>query len=143
VAGALFGGLGTSVNGGQFVFLESAVLFVAITLAGNTLISAAVVAGVGLAVFPVIGSHVPQLSNLNYLLFGLGIVAIGRNPNAMGKAYGEVRERWDSLRHRGSGSGPASLLPNATPSVAAAPGARSAGMRASDAGHNGDAIGVG
>jgi branched-chain amino acid transport system permease protein len=143
VAGALFGGLGTSVNGGQFVFLESAVLFVAITLAGNTLISAAVVAGVGLAVFPVIGSHVPQLSNFNYLLFGLGIVAIGRNPNAMGKVYADVRERWDSLRHRGSGSGPASLLPNATPSVAAAPGARSAGMRASDAGHNGDAIGVG
>jgi branched-chain amino acid transport system permease protein len=141
VAGALFGGLGTSVTGGQFVFLQSAVLFVAVTLTGSTLISAAVVAGIGLAVLPVVGSHVPQLSNFNYLLFGLGIIAIGRNPTAMGRLYGDIREYWEGLTSgrrssRGTGASPA-------PSKSGVSPASEVNTGVVGAGHNGDAISVG
>ena len=80
LAGALFGGLSTSVGAAQFGFLESIVLFAGVTLAGASTLSAAVSAGLFLAVGPVIGSHIPQLSGFTQMLVGIGIVSIGRNP---------------------------------------------------------------
>ena len=115
VAGALFGGLGTSVTGGQFVFLESAVLFVAITLAGNTLISAAVVAGIGLAVLPVIGSHVPQILQPQLRALRPGNHGHRAEPQRHGQGVRGCPRAVGRPRHRGSGSGPASVLTRGHP----------------------------
>ena len=87
LAGALFGSLSTSVGAAQFQFLQSIVLFAAVTLAGANALSAAVSAGVFLALGPVIGSHVPQLANFTQLLVGIGIVSIGRNPAGIARLY--------------------------------------------------------
>jgi branched-chain amino acid transport system permease protein len=91
LAGALYGGLATTVTGSQFNVLESVALFVALTLAGANLLLGAVLAGIGLGVAPVIGSHIPQLTDFSYLLFGLGIIGIGRNPNATAAVYEAAR----------------------------------------------------
>ena len=87
LAGALYGGLSGAVGAAQFQFLESVVLFVAVTLAGGNLLTAAVAAGVFLGIGPVVGSHVPQLANLTQLLAGVGIVSIGRNPAGVGQIF--------------------------------------------------------
>ena len=92
VAGALYTAVGGSASAQQFQFLESIVLFVGITLAGGVMLSSALLAGLGLAWAPVIGTHIPVLgSNFQYILFGLGIIAIGRNPNAVGVLYAAGR----------------------------------------------------
>lgn len=96
LSGVLYGGLATAVTGSQFNFLQSVTVFVALTLSGASLLTGAVVAGFGLGIAPVIGSHIPQLSDFSYLGFGLGIVGIGRNPNALGAIY----EAADRLRRR-------------------------------------------
>ncbi len=92
VAGALWTGVGGSASASQFQFLESVVIFVAVTLAGSRMLSSALWAGVALAIVPVIGNHLPQAisQDFQYLLFGAGIIAIGRNPNAMGKVYTDL-----------------------------------------------------
>jgi branched-chain amino acid transport system permease protein len=87
LAGALYGGLSTAVGAAQFQFLQSIVLFAAVTLAGLNALSAAVAAGIFLAVGPVIGAHVPQLSNFTQLLVGIGIVSIGRNPAGVARIF--------------------------------------------------------
>jgi branched-chain amino acid transport system permease protein len=87
LAGALYGGLSTSVGAAQFEFLESIVLFAGVTLAGASTLSAAVAAGTFLAVGPVIGSHVPQLQNFTQLVVGIGIVSIGRNPAGVARLW--------------------------------------------------------
>ncbi|MDE3087604.1 MAG: ABC transporter permease [Acidobacteriota bacterium] len=87
LAGALYGGLSGAVGAAQFQFLESVVLFVAVTLAGGNLLSAAVAAGVFLGVGPVLAAHVPQVPNLVQLLAGIGIVSIGRNPLGVGQVF--------------------------------------------------------
>ncbi|MHB8681239.1 MAG: ABC transporter permease [Acidimicrobiales bacterium] len=87
LAGALYGGLSTAVGAAQFQFLQSIVLFAAVTLAGMDYLTAAVAAGLFLGVGPVIGAHVPQLANFTQLLVGIGIVSIGRNPAGVGRIF--------------------------------------------------------
>jgi len=98
LAGALYGGLATTVTGSQFNVLESVALFVALTLAGANLLLGAVLAGIGLGIAPVIGSHIPQLTDFSYLLFGLGIIGIGRNPNATAAVYEAARNALQRTR---------------------------------------------
>lgn len=111
LAGALYAGLNGTAIPANFAFLVSIVLFVALTLQGTTLLSSAVVAGLGLAITPVIGGHIPALSNFPDLAFGFGIVAIGRQPNGMSRVLadqlGALRRRFG---HRGGGSGPDGLV---------------------------------
>ena len=87
LAGALYGGLSGAVGAAQFQFLQSVVLFVAVTLAGGDLLSASIAAGVFLGVGPVLAAHVPQVPNLVQLLAGIGIVSIGRNPAGVGQVF--------------------------------------------------------
>jgi branched-chain amino acid transport system permease protein len=98
LAGALYGGLSTTVGAAQFDFLYSIAVFVGLALVGVNLLTGAVLAGVFLAVGPVIGEHVPQIPNFTQLLIGVGIVTIGRNPNGIGRFYDEVAERWERRR---------------------------------------------
>jgi branched-chain amino acid transport system permease protein len=98
LAGALYGGLSGTAIPANFAFLISIVLFVAVTLQGATLLSSAVFAGLGLAIAPVIGGHIPALANFTDLAFGIGIVTIGRNPNGMSRVIADqmafVRRHW-------------------------------------------------
>ena len=100
LAGALYGGLNTSVGAAQFDFLFSIAIFVGLTLSGVNLLTGAVLAGVFLAVGPVIGQHIPQIPNLTQLLIGVGVVTIGRNPNGIGKLYAEVNDFWERRKGR-------------------------------------------
>jgi branched-chain amino acid transport system permease protein len=98
VAGALWTGIGGSANAEEFQFLASIALFVGITLAGSRMLSSALLAGLGLAWAPVIGAHLPSLGDFLYLSFGAGIIAIGRNPNALGVVYVKVGDWWRGRR---------------------------------------------
>jgi len=100
LAGALYGGLNTQVGAAQFDFLFSIAIFVGLTLSGVNLLTGAVLAGVFLSVGPVIGAHIPQIPNLTQLLIGVGVVAIGRNPNGIGRLYAEVTDYWNRRRGR-------------------------------------------
>ena len=100
LAGALYGGLNTSVGAAQFDFLFSIAIFVGVTLSGVSLLSGAVLAGLFVAVGPVIGAHVPQIPNFTQLLIGFGVVTIGRNPNGIGRLYAEVSDFWNRRHGR-------------------------------------------
>jgi branched-chain amino acid transport system permease protein len=100
LAGALYGGLNTSVGAAQFSFLFSIAIFVGVTLSGVNLLTGAVLAGVFIAIGPVIGAHIPQIPNFTQLLIGGGVVTIGRNPNGIGRLYAEVSDFWER-RHGG------------------------------------------
>ena len=52
LAGALYGGMARSVSVTQFGFVNSLVLFVAVALAGVTMLSGSLQAGISLAVIP-------------------------------------------------------------------------------------------
>jgi branched-chain amino acid transport system permease protein len=103
LAGALYGGMSRTVSFSQFNFVQSLVLFVAVTLAGITVLSGAVQAGVGLAIVPLIATHIPSVSGFTYILFGVGIVAIGRNPYGIGLGYTYLREWWEGRHARSAG----------------------------------------
>ena len=114
LAGALYGGLNTEVGAAQFDFLFSIAIFVGLTLTGVNLLTGAVLAGVFLAVGPVIGAHIPQIPDFTQLLIGVGVVTIGRNPNGIGRLYDEVADFWDR-RQGGRGRrrpvGPGTVAP--------------------------------
>jgi branched-chain amino acid transport system permease protein len=108
LAGALYGGMAGTVSFSQFAFVQSLVLFVAVALAGITILTGAVQAGIGLAFLPVIASHIPSISGFTYILFGVGIVAVGRNPYGIGLAYSILGDWWHSRHGQVPGSPPAS-----------------------------------
>jgi branched-chain amino acid transport system permease protein len=101
VAGALWAGIGGEASAQQFEFLMSILIFVAVTLAGSRLLSSALLAGFGLSVVPELGTHLPSAvhSDFQYLLFGVGMISIGRNPNAIGRVYSDVGDWWRLRAH--------------------------------------------
>jgi branched-chain amino acid transport system permease protein len=103
LAGSLYGGMSRTVSFSQFDFVESLVLFVAVALAGITVLSGAVQAGVGLSIIPLIAQHIPSVSGFTYILFGVGIVAVGRNPYGIGLLYTYLDE-WRTTRRSRSGA---------------------------------------
>lgn len=122
LAGALYGGLQTTVGAAQFQFLYSIGIFVAVTLAGMNLLTGAVLAGVFLAVGPVVGAHIPQVPDFTQLFVGVGIVLVGRNPIGVGKLYAQVAE----IRSRRR---PSAAPPAGSPEAPSAPRALGAGVR--------------
>ena len=114
LAGALYGGMAGSVSVTQFGFVNSLVLFVAVVLAGVTMLSASLQAGISLAVITLIGQHLPSFSGFTYVLFGVGIIAVGRNPYRLGQYYERLGNRLRSRggRPAGPGSGPEHGIPD-------------------------------
>ena len=104
LAGALYGGMARTVSVSQFGFVESLVLFVAVVLAGVTMLSASVQAGISLAVIALIAQHLPSFAGFTYILFGVGIIAVGRNPYRLGQEYQRLGDR---IRARRGPAGPA------------------------------------
>jgi branched-chain amino acid transport system permease protein len=126
LAGALYGGMNRTVSFSQFSFVNSLVLFVAIALAGITVLSGAVQAGIGVAILPLIATHIPSVSGFTYILFGVGIISVGRNPYGLGLVYARLGEWWDARRARTQAEGgvpgsppqvPGGLLPHEVGSV--------------------------
>jgi hypothetical protein len=117
LAGALYGGMARTVSVSQFGFVESLVLFVAVVLAGVTMLSASVQAGISLAVIALIGQHLPSFAGFTYVLFGVGIIAVGRNPYRLGQEYQRLGER---IRARGKPPGSAASSPDGGPTAAPA-----------------------
>jgi branched-chain amino acid transport system permease protein len=110
LAGALYGGMTPTVASSQFQFVNSLVLFVGVVLAGVTVLSGAVQAGVGLSVIPLIAQHIPSFAGFTYILFGAGIIAVGRNPYGLGRLYAEVTA-WRAQRAAGAGTEGAPCTP--------------------------------
>jgi branched-chain amino acid transport system permease protein len=110
LAGALYGGMTPTVASSQFQFVNSLVLFVGVVLAGVTVLSGAVQAGVGLSVIPLIAQHIPSFAGFTYILFGAGIIAVGRNPYGLGRLYAEVAA-WRAQRATGAGTEGAPCAP--------------------------------
>jgi len=92
-----------TVSVSQFGFVESLVLFVAVVLAGVTMLSASVQAGISLVVIALIGQHLPSFAGFTYILFGVGIIAVGRNPYRLGQEYQRLGDR---IRARNRPAGP-------------------------------------
>jgi hypothetical protein len=76
-----------------------------VALAGITVLSGAVQAGLGVALLPLIATHIPSVSGFTYILFGVGIIAVGRNPYGLGLAYTYLGEWWEARRARTGVSG--------------------------------------
>ena len=105
LAGALYGGMNRTVSSSQFSFVNSLVLFVAVALAGITILSGAVLAGIGVAIAPLIATHIPSVPGITYIGFGVGIISVGRNPYGLGLAYARLGEWWDARRARAQAEG--------------------------------------
>jgi branched-chain amino acid transport system permease protein len=121
LAGALYGGMDRVVSFGQFGFVNSLVLFVAVALAGITVLTGAVWAGLAVAFLPILTTWLTAnvwsgLSGLNYIGFGLGIIAVGRNPYGLGLLYTRLDE-WRAARRAGvqTGRGAAGSPPSQIP----------------------------
>jgi branched-chain amino acid transport system permease protein len=124
LAGALYGGLQSTVGAAQFQFLYSVGIFVAVTLAGMSSLTGAVLAGAFLAIGPVLGDHVPQVPDFTQLLIGVGVVLVVRNPIGIGRLYVEVSERWARRRPRKEAvEGVAAAAPAVEGAAASAPAA--------------------
>jgi branched-chain amino acid transport system permease protein len=109
LAGALYGGMSRIDSFSQFSFVSSLVLFVAVALAGITVLSGAVWAGLAVAFLPVLTTwltaHVwSELSGLTYIGFGIGIIAASRNPYGLGLLYIRLDE-WREARRATARSG--------------------------------------
>jgi branched-chain amino acid transport system permease protein len=81
VAGALYGGLRTQVGSNDFEVLQSLVALLLVSISGINTVIGAFAGGVTFGLFPKIQQQLPQLSNLTFLLAGLGAIGIGRNPH--------------------------------------------------------------
>jgi branched-chain amino acid transport system permease protein len=115
LAGALYGGMSRIDSFSQFSFVNSLVLFVAVALAGITVLSGAVQAGLGVALLPLIATHIPSFSGFTYVLFGVGIIAVGRNPYGLGLVYARLGAWWDARRAAQTGRGVPGSPPSEVP----------------------------
>lgn len=96
VAGALFGGLRTSVSATDFVMLQSLFLFLVATIGGINTVTGALLGGAFLVLVPEVQKQLPVE---NVLYFGIGLAAIGlaRNPNGVAGDLSHAGERIRSL----------------------------------------------
>ena len=92
LAGALYGGQQHLVTSADFQTFNSLVLLLLVLLGGKNLVSGALATAVLYALFPVIQQHVPSLSNIQYVLVGLGALTLGRNPEGLGGQISRLRD---------------------------------------------------
>jgi branched-chain amino acid transport system permease protein len=115
LAGALYGGMDRVVSFSQFGFVNSLVLFVAVALAGITVLTGAVWAGLAVAFLPILTTWLTAnvwsgFKGLTYIGFGVGIIAVGRNPYGLGLMFTRLDE-WREARRAGARTGPPSEIP--------------------------------
>ena len=100
VAGALYGGQQHLVTSADFQTFNSLVLLLLVLLGGKNLVTGALASAVLYALFPILQQHVASLSNIQYLLVGLGALTLGRNPDGLGGQVAGWARRFNSTRER-------------------------------------------
>lgn len=90
LAGALYGSLQGAVGADQFQFVLSLAFFLAVTMGGAGALSAALAAGVFVAVVPALAAHVSAVPDLLYILAGVGAMSIGRRPNGLAQLWIDI-----------------------------------------------------
>ena len=101
LGGALLGGLHGSVSPNDFLLLNSCVLLLLATLGGLYTPTGAFLAAMSYALFPELQKAVPELGQVQFLLTGLGVLALGRNRYGVGGQLADAGEKLRALRlHR-------------------------------------------
>ncbi|HEV3354707.1 MAG TPA: branched-chain amino acid ABC transporter permease/ATP-binding protein [Acidimicrobiales bacterium] len=99
LGGALYAGRQRLVTPNDFLLLLSLLLLLTLLIGGRNTVSGALLGALMLAfVAPILQDHFKSLSNLQYLLIGLGAVVIGQNPNGIGGQLALVGERLRARR---------------------------------------------
>lgn len=96
VAGALFGGLRTSVTENDFLMLQSLFVFLMATFGGITTVTGALLGGVALALLPVVQQEwFPGMATgtLQAVVIGAGAILISRYPDGFAGIFSQARER--------------------------------------------------
>ena len=96
LGGVLYGGMQHLVTADDFQLFTSLTLILLLLIGGRNTVTGAFLGAMLFALFPILQQHVPQLSNLEYVLTGLGAISIGTNPNGIG---GQIAEAGARLRH--------------------------------------------
>jgi len=98
IAGALYGGLGTTAGSIQFEPINNIVLLLFAVVGGVTTVTGALFGGSLFALLPYIGSKYPKYQAVPFAVIALGAIALGRQPNGLaGLLYERVR-RWRAPR---------------------------------------------
>jgi branched-chain amino acid transport system permease protein len=92
VAGALYGGLRTSVSPLDFQMLQSLFIFLAATIGGITTVAGALLGGVFLALLPEIEKEI-GIDSLQFFALGVGAILLASNPNGFGGSFAELGTR--------------------------------------------------
>ena len=95
IGGALYGGLRGTVGGNDFLYVQSLVVILLVTIGGIPTVTGAFIGGMSLALFPVIQDHFKALASVTFLFTGLGAMSLGRNPNGIA---GELSVLADRIR---------------------------------------------
>ena len=119
VAGALFGGLQTSVSDISIEPINNIVLFLFAVVGGITTVSGAFLGGALFALLPYVQSEAPELAGLVFAGVAAVAIGLGRQPNGLA---GIVIERVDRLIGRTS-TGAASTSTEQSPVTTEAPAA--------------------
>jgi branched-chain amino acid transport system permease protein len=96
VAGALYGGLRSTVSPNDFIFLQSLFVFLVASFGGLTTVIGALFGGAFLALVPELQKHV-SVDSIQYLGIGIGAIALAGNPHGFG---GSVSEAGTRLREK-------------------------------------------
>jgi branched-chain amino acid transport system permease protein len=105
VGGALWGASKGAVTGLDFIYVQSLVLLLILTIGGVNTITGAFLGGLFLAVANIVNPHLPErYQQLTLLATGLGAMTIARNPNGVA---GLLALTADQVRTRLRGRPPA------------------------------------
>jgi len=92
MAGALYGGLRTSVSAPDFYALQSLFLFLIATIGGMTTVSGALAGGVFLALIPEV-QKLLGVENLQFVFIGIAAIFLAIDPNGFGGNISLLREQ--------------------------------------------------
>src|SRR5439155_9262678 len=97
MAGALFGGLRTSVSSPDFYMLSSLFVFLIATIGGMTTASGALFGGVFFALIPEVQRRL-GIENLQYVFIGVAAIFLAGDPNGFGGNISLLGERLRARR---------------------------------------------
>jgi branched-chain amino acid transport system permease protein len=98
IAGALWGGSKGAVTNQDFIYVQSLVILLLVTIGGVNTVTGAFLGGLFLAAANIVTPHVPeQWRQLTFIGTGLGAISLGRNPNGVA---GQLALLGESLRAR-------------------------------------------
>jgi branched-chain amino acid transport system permease protein len=102
VGGALYGGLRGSIGPNDFLYIQSLVVLLMVTIGGITTVSGAFLGGMLLGPGFVIIDRFVEISNITFLGAGLGAMTIARAPNGI---VGQLAGVADRFRRKPAGGG--------------------------------------